>query len=89
MKNAKRKCVMVPMYGFEGQKVWVRLTQLVGSVWYITERKWDELIKDYNRVSFQDPNMDAVTRLPDFIQRVVVLHRNEAGHVIYTDPAIS
>lgn len=88
MKNAERKQVMVTMYDSEGQEIMVRLTRLIGGVWFISQRKWDELIKDYNRVSFQDPRMDAVTRLPEYVQRVIVLHRDKAGHVIYTDPEI-
>lgn len=81
MKNAERKQVMVPMYGSKGQEIMVRLTRLSGGVWYITQRKYDELIKDYNRVSFQDPRMNAVTRLPEYVKRVIVLPD--------TDPAIN
>lgn len=88
MKNAERKQVMVPMYGSEGQEIMVRLTRLFEGTWYITQRKYDELIKDYNRVSFQNPHMKAVTRLPEYVRRVIVLHRYDTGHEIYTDPEL-
>ena len=93
MKDAERKQVMVTMYCVDEQddvqEIPVRLTRLVGGVWYITERKWFKLLKDYKWISFQNPNMYTVTRLPEYVQRVIVLHKDKTGHEVYTDPAIN
>lgn len=83
-----RKRVIVTMYDSEGQEIRVQLTRLIGCTWFISQRKWDELIKDYNRVGFQDPRMNTVTRLPEYVQCVIVLRRDETGHVIYIDPEL-
>lgn len=88
MKNAKRKHIMVPVYGFEGQEVWVRLTQLEGNIWYIPERTINQLLDDYITVTFRRPDINTLTRLPDFIERVVVPLRDGTYYDLYVDPAI-
>lgn len=89
MKNAKRKRVMVPMYGSDGQEIWVRLTRLEGlmplegDVWYITERRIDELLREYGTLTFKRPDAYIVTPLPDYIQRVVIQLRDGTYYEIY------
>lgn len=84
MKNAKRKRVMVPMYGSEGQEIWVRLTRLEGDVWYITERRITELLKEYIKLTFRRPGTRIVAPfLPYYIQHVVIQLRDGTYYEIY------